>query len=313
MTGQPDMEKINRKLGTDDIVERLSDRISGSELNTLLLKVFQEKTRTSTPGDLLRRFGDNRFVQPAHADPRRLKRLELDLLDIASRHGAEALQLSPVAPLGCSSVVAPADQNKTISALRGTEVVSDASNVLALHACELIRTGQRSNKDEFIRLCATHRHVRSQYFGDAPGMLPHFHVFCMVTSGIDKGSYGFEIHAFREHVAVYRDIFRSLLESDIEISLSERGGYKDAAGLIERIARRGEEDEEPVAISVAEPNADNRYYDGLQFTIKVNNRGESFPIGDGGFVDWPQRLLGNRKERMLISAIGLDRLLSYMG
>lgn len=32
-------------------------------------------------------------------------------------------------------------------------------------------------------------------------------------------------------------------------------------------------------------------------------------IGDGGFVDWTQKLLGNKKERCLISGIGLDRLL----
>jgi hypothetical protein len=30
-------------------------------------------------------------------------------------------------------------------------------------------------------------------------------------------------------------------------------------------------------------------------------------IGDGGFVDWTQRLTGNRKERLLISGVGVDR------
>ncbi|MFI0799771.1 hypothetical protein [Amycolatopsis lurida] len=33
-----------------------------------------------------------------------------------------------------------------------------------------------------------------------------------------------------------------------------------------------------------------------------------FPHGDGGFVDWTQRLVGNRKERTLISGVGVDRL-----
>jgi len=31
-------------------------------------------------------------------------------------------------------------------------------------------------------------------------------------------------------------------------------------------------------------------------------------IADGGFVDWTQRLTGNRKERLLISGFGVDRL-----
>ena len=30
-------------------------------------------------------------------------------------------------------------------------------------------------------------------------------------------------------------------------------------------------------------------------------------IGDGGFVDWTQRLTGNRKERLLITGVGVDR------
>lgn len=34
-------------------------------------------------------------------------------------------------------------------------------------------------------------------------------------------------------------------------------------------------------------------------------------IGDGGFVDWISQILGNKKERCLISGIGLDRLLLF--
>jgi hypothetical protein len=29
-------------------------------------------------------------------------------------------------------------------------------------------------------------------------------------------------------------------------------------------------------------------------------------IGDGGLVDWTARLLGNRKERLAISGIGIE-------
>jgi hypothetical protein len=47
----------------------------------------------------------------------------------------------------------------------------------------------------------------------------------------------------------------------------------------------------------------------LQFTIIVNLNGQQIHIGDGGFVDWSQKMLNNKKERMLISAIGLERLL----
>ena len=29
-------------------------------------------------------------------------------------------------------------------------------------------------------------------------------------------------------------------------------------------------------------------------------------IGDGGFTDWTQRLLSNGKERLLVSAMGIE-------
>ena len=37
--------------------------------------------------------------------------------------------------------------------------------------------------------------------------------------------------------------------------------------------------------------------------------GNRYPIVDGGFTDWTARLLGNRKERLLISAIGTEFVL----
>ena len=42
------------------------------------------------------------------------------------------------------------------------------------------------------------------------------------------------------------------------------------------------------------------------FMEKENSKVE---IGDGGFVDWMQKMTGNKKERCLLSGIGLDRLL----
>ncbi|NOV00661.1 hypothetical protein [Paenibacillus planticolens] len=62
-------------------------------------------------------------------------------------------------------------------------------------------------------------------------------------------------------------------------------------------------------LSIGEPFKENQYYKGFQFTIKTVINGVVHFIGDGGFVDWTQKIIGNKKERLLISAIGLDRLL----
>ncbi len=141
-------------------------------------------------------------------------------------------------------------------------------------------------------------------------MLPHFHLFCMVTSGVDHGSYSFEKQSFWEHVKVYQSIFKTLFGSEIKIVFSERDGYKDAAGLVSRIIGHGDELSMNIPISIGEPNRENRYYKGLQFTLKTNINEKEYNIGDGGFVDWTQKMLGNKKERLFISAIGLERLIS---
>ena len=35
---------------------------------------------------------------------------------------------------------------------------------------------------------------------------------------------------------------------------------------------------------------------------------EFFELGDGGLTDWSARLLSNRKERLMISGAGVDRM-----
>ncbi|MCS7462256.1 hypothetical protein N0M98_19120 [Paenibacillus doosanensis] len=307
--GNDEIGGVLRKLERDELVELLSTGKSGSELNTLLLEVFRERSASRSPGELLRSYKENRFVKPAAVDPIALKQLELELLRIAQSHKYTPIQLSPVAPLGSCSVVAPADQNKIISALRGTEVVADVTNVIALHIADGVKSGDLQNHSDPVRFSSTHRHVRAQKFPNLPGMLAHFSLYAMVTSGKDIGSYGFEKQAIWEHIAVYRQIFRSQYQAEIEIIINARGGYTDSEGLLERIIRHIGEQAPDLTVKVNAASSENAYYKGLQFTIKTTIGGREYNIGDGGFVDWTQQLLENKKERMLISAIGLDRLL----
>jgi hypothetical protein len=306
---QKNLNRIIRKLGVEKIVDLLTEQIPGSDLNTLLLEVFREKTKTSSASDLLKRYQENRFVEPATVNPIELKQLELDTLRIAQKHSFRPIQLSPVAPLGSCSIVATADQNKILSSLRGTEVVADATNLLALHISHCLKSGIMDNKNGNIKFSTTHRHVRAQNFKKSPGMLTHFHLFCMVSSGVDHGSYSFERSSFWEHIHVYKDIFQSLFQSDIEVVLSVRSGYKDSEGLVQRVLQYAEEKSIPISTSVNSTTQENQYYKGLQFTVITNINGGVHHVGDGGIVDWTQRLLGNKKERLMISAIGLDRLL----
>ena len=51
------------------------------------------------------------------------------------------------------------------------------------------------------------------------------------------------------------------------------------------------------------------YYTGFAFSAWVNGAN----LADGGFTDWTQRLLADRKERLLTTGIGIDRLAALVG
>jgi hypothetical protein len=54
------------------------------------------------------------------------------LIDVADARYQTPSGCLPVAPLGACAIMGHASQNKVLSALRGTEVVADPTNVMAL-------------------------------------------------------------------------------------------------------------------------------------------------------------------------------------
>jgi hypothetical protein len=309
MDNSKSVEHVIEKLEKGHECLEYLTRIPLSDLNTLLMEVYRKRSGEMSGGELMKNYAANRFVQPSGINAVTLKQLELEILKIAESQLYPSIQLSPVAPLGSCSAVASVNQNKIISALRGTEVVADATNLLALHLCHLLKNGKATHDKDLLRLSTTHRHVRAQFF-DKPGLLPHFNLFCMVTSGRDKGSYSFEKLALTEHLRVYQTIFSSLFHLPVRLKLNSRAGYTDSEGLLQRVSEYIGQQLPDLTVTEDSNQGTNLYYKGLQFTIVVSLNGQEVNIGDGGFVDWSQQLLGSRKERMLISAIGIERLIS---
>jgi hypothetical protein len=96
---------------------------------------------------------------------------------LAKSKGFTPVTLSPLALFGTCSTVAFVDQNNVVTALRGTEVVSDATNVFAI----LIARDFKKKKDHgLIKYAATHRHARSQALSN-PAFTAHFGIFCLAT------------------------------------------------------------------------------------------------------------------------------------
>lgn len=140
----------------DNVFAALAEGMPASELWTLLLEVVNRRAARRTPKDLRAQWEQDRFTRPSVVDARRLLGIDAVLFEIAKDF--EAIELSPLAPLGVCSRVAPTSQRRVVSALRGTEVVADPTNVLALECARRLK----AEPEQVIRLAASHRAVRAQ-------------------------------------------------------------------------------------------------------------------------------------------------------
>jgi len=301
------LQRIVRRSGVDDLVAVLADRLSGSDLTTLLLEVMRRRAAATTAPDLLRRYGHDRFTVTSGIDGRRLHELVATVL-AALPDDVDVVELSPVAPLGTHSVVATVHQHKVVSTIRGTEVAADPTNALALEAAARRRALLREDPRcaDVVRLAAVQRVLRAQPF-DFPGALAHFTLFGLVTAGRDRGDLRFESRVLVDDVVA---LTRAILVAGallVQVRVTDLSGGRVAAVdvLSDALAAQRR------VTVVADPDrvSGRGYYTGMCFKIYAGGGPDQMrEVGDGGFVEWTQHLLGNRRERLLISGIGLDLL-----
>ena len=106
------IKHIISRCNLNEIVDILSDKLSGSELNSLLLEVFDRRITKETPSSLLSKYGKNKLAKPAQLDFLEFKEEELECCKIIANNNYELIELSPVAQLGTSSVMATVNQKK---------------------------------------------------------------------------------------------------------------------------------------------------------------------------------------------------------
>jgi hypothetical protein len=286
------IERIEREAGLPGVVDRLAG-LAGADLRSLLLEVTRRRAERLSPADVLRRYRDDRFVRPSTVDPLRLRAVERTALELLPP-GFELLELSPVAPFGAVSALAALSQNLAVSTVRGTEVVSDSTNVLALECAVRRRDGAGT-----VRVCASHRMLRGQAYDD-PGLAAHFALLGLCTAGRDTavpnaGSLQFEAAALAEHLGFYTRLLEALgIAADVRVTPLD----ESLRPLLAQIPGARIDDERQSA---------RTYYRGASFGIDA----EGVNLVDGGFTDWTQLLLSDRKERLLVSGVGTERLAAW--
>jgi hypothetical protein len=295
--------RVVRRAGGADVLALLA-ALPGADLTTLLLRVMRDRAARTTPAEVFRRSREDRFTGPAEVLFDLLRGTEDRLLS-ALPPDVGKVTLAPVVPLGTHSVVGTVHQDKVVATVRGTEVAADPTNGLALVAADrrarLLAADPRSADP--VRLATVQRVVRAQRV-DGPASYAHFGLLGRVSAGRDTGDRAFE----RTHAAEHLSYLASALGAGrrVEFALTVLDPRFDVVSDAVRAEFAGRPDVD--VVEWPDRAAGRDYYVGFCFTATVDTGSERLAVGDGGFVDWSQRLLGNRKERMLISGVGIDRL-----
>lgn len=305
------IERILRRSGIPDLVEVLAARLSGSDLQSLQLEVYRRRAAGRSARDLIEDYARNRFARPGAVDPRRLTWLDQAAFSRLPA-GFEPISLSPVAPLGASSVIATVDQNRILSTIRNTEVLSDSTNALALESALRRRAllGAHPRSAKRVKLAASHRLLRTQRYRD-PRLLAHFQAFALVTAGRDEGAHRFEVESLPEHIGFYVELLLrevAVPAGRIRVSITPLASEFEAVGASWRAGLASRFPGVPVEIDSGRTRG-RGYYESACFHVHARPAaGDEIELVDGGFTDWTRQLLSNAKERFFISGLGTESL-----
>ena len=280
-----------------DAYDALTHELPASHLWSLLLEVAEARAARRRPAELAGQWERDRFVQPAPVDQRSL--IEVDRQVLAAAAAFESIELSPIAPLGVCSTMGHASQNKVLSALRGTEVVSDPTNVLALECARRLRR----DRETVVRLATSHRCVRAQEIPKARGFTASFRMFCLASAGLERPDHAFVVDAVAEQMTTMLQALDALEGCGFRFPNRRVTvlATEEKAALGDRIARQLGQP------AVFRALLDHPYYnDGLRFQIAAHSSdGIDIPLIDGGVFDWVARLTSNRRAVYVASGLRL--------
>jgi len=311
------IERIEREAGIPSLASILAEKLSPTDLQSLLLEVYRIRSNQTQPSVVLSDFETNRFVRPSTVSPISLLRWEQIAFSHLPRE-FESIALSPVCPFGTSSIGSSVDQNWSVTTARNTEVVSDSTNVLALECAIRRRRLLRSNpkSPETVHLAASHRLLRAQHY-ESPESVAHFSSFALCSAGRDQGNLQFELATLRLHIRFYLMSLQSFIGTGVSLHLSVTDLSSNARiELIEaQILSVIRSEFKQVDCGFDAHRTKGRgYYSDLCFHIHATNTsGQQLELVDGGSVNWTQKFLSNAKERLIISGIGSERLCGEFG
>ena len=281
--------------------------LSPTDLQTLLLSTSRARADRVTPGRVMQRWAQDRFVAPAAADPWVLAPVVARLWSLVPAHFA-GVELSPVAPLGTCAATAGVDQHRIVSTVRGTEVLSDPTNALAVEAAA--RRRAQPGRSGRVNLAACHRVLRAQFFSETD-QHAHFLLFALVSTDRDRGSGRVEAEMLIDHLRYWRSVLGDLAPSAapwLTFSIFDDHPIAERFGDTVRPAYMTGAGSAPLELDPQRRHGVGYYRPAALGLRAVAADGQEVDLGDGGFTDWTSLLLGDAKEKCLVSCISVERL-----
>jgi hypothetical protein len=337
-------QRIERQLGFSGLVEALSKRLPPSDLQSLLIEVYRNRADPVKEAGILAQFGRDPLLAPSTADAREFLAFDSAAYEAAAEFAA--VELSPVSPFGAAFALGGTSQNNVLTTIRNSEALGDSTIALALEAARrrgsngLVRlcASHRVIRLQPFDVPGFSPHFRlfalvtggrdtGNFRFEMEQLLEHSRVYLRLFGLLPSS--GFELqfpiveftdmNAVEETLAaagVGRDEVRESIRAHrlggSETFLRERGialAQESRHPLLESGVIEPLRDEFPAArFRVNQQRLEGfGYYRAFALRLSVQAPdGNIYPIADGGFTDWTARLLGNKKERLLISGIGSE-------
>ncbi|MFV8752946.1 hypothetical protein ACNOYE_20565 [Nannocystaceae bacterium ST9] len=276
-------------------------RPTPSELLPTLLEHVRRQAERRKPAELLRQYERDAFVRPSAIDLRAT--LEFDRVALSLASAFEALLLAPLAPLGVCSVVSPTHQDRAVSTIRSSEVVSDPTNVLALECARRLLGDRRAH----VRLCTIQQVTRAQRFSTRPGFSQHFRLFALAEAGSATPEHGFEVAAIVDHVALFDRIMDGFEAMGCRFTARRVGLHASDSAKICAVRVRERLAATLPKVEIHELPLESNYYDGVRVLFGADDlEGNHVPFCDTGLFDWLGALTSNRRMRLICSGMGIQ-------
>ncbi|MCU1237191.1 MAG: hypothetical protein JWP63_5158 [Candidatus Solibacter sp.] len=337
-------DRIERELGMAGLVNALASKLPASDLRSMLMEVYRMRAAEVKEATIRAQFNRDPLMAPSTVSAREL--MAFDSVAFRAAAEFFALDLSPVCPFSSASTLGGTSQNNVVTAIRNAEVPGDPTIAMALEAarrrgsadvvrlCASHRVIRLQPFDvpgysphfRLFGLVTAGRDTGSWRFETAH-LVEHVRVYLRTFRMLNAVGYSLQsplveftdmiaMEAALAEAGITRDEIRESVRAH-RLGGSERFLRERGIAALPN-ARHPRLEADVIAplrdeFPEAQFHVNQQRLEGLgyynSFTLRISPEapnGDRYPVVDGGFTEWTARLLGNRKERLLISGIGSE-------